>query len=199
MKEKELENREGMLQCSEQTAHDLEADDIFEYLLQEKEKDLTLKGMLLESRERQIKSREGQIKIGIHNTIPIPSKGSLNPQIKCEPVTANPSFKLLKLTEIADESTYLYILSCQPRVTVTICFVYKVISDLESTDPLFINPIHRIGLMHKGSIDSRKQEWSVQINVSIKNYKQTVTSLSLSLLVGTTVDTIRKKKIDYPA
>ena len=76
MKEKELENRDRMLQCSEQTAHDLEADDIYEYLLQKNEKDLTLKGMLLESRKRQIKRQEGQIKIGIHNTIPIPSKGS---------------------------------------------------------------------------------------------------------------------------
>ena len=37
MKEKELENRERMFQCSEQTAHDLEADDIYEYLLQKKD------------------------------------------------------------------------------------------------------------------------------------------------------------------
>ena len=56
MKEKELENRERMLQCSEQRAHDLEADDIYEYLLQKKEEELNLKCMLLESRERQIKS-----------------------------------------------------------------------------------------------------------------------------------------------
>ena len=41
------------------------------------------------------------------------------------------------------------LLSCQPRVTVTSCFVYKVIRDLESTDYLCINPIHRIGLIHK--------------------------------------------------
>ena len=34
------------------------------------------------------------------------------------------------------------ILSCQPRVTVMSCFVYKVISDLESID-------HRTGLIHK--------------------------------------------------
>ena len=92
MKEKELENRERMLQCSEQRAHDLEADDIYEYLLQKKEEELNLKCMLLESRERQIKSREGQIKIGIQNTLPIPSKVTLKPQIKCE---------------LADEPTYI--------------------------------------------------------------------------------------------
>ena len=37
------------------------------------------------------------------------------------------------------------LLSCQPRVTVTLCFVYKVIRDLESIDNLCINPIRRIG------------------------------------------------------
>ena len=41
------------------------------------------------------------------------------------------------------------LLSCQPRVTVTSCFVYKVIRDLESIDHLCINPFHRIGLIHK--------------------------------------------------
>ena len=40
-------------------------------------------------------------------------------------------------------------LSCQPRVTVMSCFVYKVIRDLESIDHFCINPIHRIGLIHK--------------------------------------------------
>ena len=43
----------------------------------------------------------------------------------------------------------LDVLSCQPRVTVTSCFVYKVIRDLESTDHLCINPILWIGLIHK--------------------------------------------------
>ena len=43
----------------------------------------------------------------------------------------------------------LVILSCQPRVTVTSCFVYKVKRDLESIYHLCINPIHRIGLIHK--------------------------------------------------
>ena len=41
------------------------------------------------------------------------------------------------------------VLSCQPRVTVTSRFVYKVIRDLESIDRLCINPIQRIGLIHK--------------------------------------------------
>ena len=41
------------------------------------------------------------------------------------------------------------LLSCQPRVTVTICFVYRVTRDLESIYYLFINPICRIGLIHK--------------------------------------------------
>ena len=41
------------------------------------------------------------------------------------------------------------ILSCQPRVPVTSCFVYKVIRDLESIDHLCINPICRIGLIQK--------------------------------------------------
>ena len=35
------------------------------------------------------------------------------------------------------------VLSCQPRVTMTSCFVYKVIRDLESIDHLCINPIHK--------------------------------------------------------
>ena len=41
------------------------------------------------------------------------------------------------------------LLSCQPRVTVTPFFVYKVIRDLYSIDHLCINPILRIGLIHK--------------------------------------------------
>ena len=43
----------------------------------------------------------------------------------------------------------MHVLSCQPRVTVTSCFVYKMIRDLESTDHLCINPILWIGLIHK--------------------------------------------------
>ena len=41
------------------------------------------------------------------------------------------------------------LLSCQPIVTVTLCFVYKDIRDLSSIDHLCINPILRIGLIHK--------------------------------------------------
>ena len=44
------------------------------------------------------------------------------------------------------------VLFCQPRVTMTTCFVIR---DLESIDHLFINPIRRIGLIHKRSLDSR--------------------------------------------
>ena len=45
------------------------------------------------------------------------------------------------------------ILSCKPRVTVMSCFVYKVITDLESIDHLCINPINRIGFIHTRSVD----------------------------------------------
>ena len=41
------------------------------------------------------------------------------------------------------------VLSCQPRVTVTSCFVYKVIRNLELIDHGCINPIRRLGLIHK--------------------------------------------------
>ena len=37
----------------------------------------------------------------------------------------------------------------------TSCFVHKVIMDLESIYHLYINPIHRIGSMHKRSISIR--------------------------------------------
>ena len=42
----------------------------------------------------------------------------------------------------------IQLLSCQPRVKVTLCFVYKVIRDLKSIDHLCIDPIRRIGLIH---------------------------------------------------
>ena len=45
-----------------------------------------------------------------------------------------------------------YILSCQPGVTVTSCFVCRVIRDLESIGHLCIDAIHRIGLIHEWSI-----------------------------------------------
>ena len=43
----------------------------------------------------------------------------------------------------------IQVLSCQVRVTVTSCFVYKVIRDLESIDHVCINPIRMIRLIHK--------------------------------------------------
>ena len=71
-------------------------------------------------------------------------------------------------------------------------FVYKVIRDLESKDHLCIkkdhlciNPIRRIGLIHKRSLDSCTLKWSVQVNVLLKDSKKNITSLSL--LVGKTV------------
>ena len=78
------------------------------------------------------------------------------------------------------------LLSCQPRATVSSCFVYKVIQDLESIYHLCINPICRIGLIHKWSIDSRLWNRIVQGNALLNYCKQTITSLSLS--VGTPVD-----------
>ena len=72
-------------------------------------------------------------------------------------------------------------------MTVTSCFVYEVIKDLESIYRLCINPIRRIELhvIHRLSIDSRKQKWSAEVNVSLNNGKQNITLLSL--LVCTTV------------
>ena len=64
-------------------------------------------------------------------------------------------------------------------------FVYKAIKDLKSIDHLFINPIRRIGLIHKCSLDLRWLKWIVQVNVLLNNCKQRITSLSL--LVGTTI------------
>ena len=56
---------------------------------------------------------------------------------------------------LSAEEIEAVLLPCQPRVTVTSCFVYKVIRDLESRDHLCINPILRIGLIHKCSLDLR--------------------------------------------
>ena len=81
------------------------------------------------------------------------------------------------------------LLSCQPGVTVTSCFVYKVIRDLCSLDHLCINPILRIGLIHKWSIDSSLLKWSLHFCVLLSNSKQSI--MSLSLLVGWTVDWLK--------
>ena len=67
----------------------------------------------------------------------------------------------------------------------TSCFVYKVIREFKSIDHLCFNPIHRIGSIHKQSINSYKLKWSVQVNFLLYDCKQNTTSLSL--LVGKTV------------
>ena len=88
--------------------------------------------------------------------------------------------------KVSEYCFYLYyILSCQPGVTVTLCFVCKVIRDFESICHLCINPIHRKGFIHKRSMDSHWLRWSVQVNVLLGNCRQGM--MSLSLLVGTTV------------
>ena len=69
---------------------------------------------------------------------------------------------------------------CQPRVTETSCMFTKL-----SGDHLCINPIRKIGLIHKWSTDLRKLKWSVQVNILLNNCKQNITSLSF--LIGTTV------------
>ena len=67
-------------------------------------------------------------------------------------------------------TSFHLLLSCQHRVTVMSCFVYKVSRDLESIDHLCINPILK---------------WSVQVNVLLNICKHNITSLSL--LAGRTV------------
>ena len=64
-----------------------------------------------------------------------------------------PAFCIWSLVCCAVKYSVAFLLSCQPRVTVTSCFVYKVIRDLESVDHLCINPIRRIGLIHVLSVD----------------------------------------------
>ena len=91
-------------------------------------------------------------------------------------------FRYICMTQLAKITI---LLSCQPRVTVRSCFVYKVLRDIESIDHLCINLIRRIGLIHNKSIDSRLVKCCVQDNVLVNNCKQNNTSLSL--LVGTTV------------
>ena len=97
---------------------------------------------------------------------------------------ANPWHSTLTVTW-HQEDKRKQLLSCQPRVTVTSCFVCKVIRDLESIDPLCINPIRRIGLIHKWSINSRLLKWGVHVSVLFSNGKQSIASLSF--LVGTIV------------
>ena len=86
-------------------------------------------------------------------------------------------------------STYrLKVLSCQPRVTVTSCFVYKVTRDLESIVHLHINPICRIELIHISDLSIRvssSEVYKFMLYTVVNNCKQNITPLSL--LVGTTV------------
>ena len=58
-------------------------------------------------------------------------------------------FDLSRMVKQTGESQNENLLYTQSRVTVRSCFVYKVIRDLELIDHLCINPIHRIGLIHK--------------------------------------------------
>ena len=74
-------------------------------------------------------------------------------------------------------------------MTLTSCFVYKVIRDVKSKGHLCINPtqdrintqvIYRFGLL----------KWSVHVSVLLSDCKQIITSLSL--LIGTTVHGLGK-------
>ena len=80
--------------------------------------------------------------------------------------------------------SYHYCPASQKRAVAS-CFVYKYFRDLESIDHLCINPICRIGLIHKYTIDSHWHKWSAQVNVLLNNCKQNMTQLSL--LTGRTV------------
>ena len=71
-----------------------------------------------------------------------------------------------ELCVYVDVVLVLFLITAVPAKSdsdVTFCF--KAIRDLESIDHLFINPIHRIGLIHKCSLDSRWLKWIVQVNV----------------------------------
>ena len=56
---------------------------------------------------------------------------------------------LLGLLKACKQYTQKRIATVLPAKTVRSCFVYKVIRDLELIDHLRINPICRIGLIHK--------------------------------------------------
>ena len=99
----------------------------------------------------------------------------------------NPVSKIISVVEVIK---FQPLLSCQPWVTVTSRFVYKVIRALEWIDHLCINPILGIGLIHKWSIDSHYLNRSLHVSVLLSNCKQSITSLSL--LVGTTVGVCQK-------
>ena len=66
-----------------------------------------------------------------------------------------PRTDFLSSGPILTSTKLVLLLSCQPRVTVISCFVFKVIRDLESIDHLCIYPMRRIVLIHKRSLDAR--------------------------------------------
>ena len=86
-------------------------------------------------------------------------KSELSYKNKCFSLVCNylrPSNNSIQLIFYFDSDNLLRLskmvkclLSCQPRVTVTSCFVYKVIRDLESIYHLCINSIRRIGSILK--------------------------------------------------
>ena len=88
-----------------------------------------------------------QLTIIIHNVQPlifgtIASKFGVPECVESRGPKVRASSKCLHLLH------YL-LLSCQPIMTVPSCVAYKVIRGLESIDHLRINPIHKIGLIHK--------------------------------------------------
>ena len=76
-------------------------------------------------------------------------------------------------------------------------FCYTFIRDFESIGHLHINPILRIGLIHKLPINTHWLKWRIQVDVFLSNCKQNISSLSL--LVGTTVTDMQKSMLMYPA
>ena len=84
---------------------------------------------------------------------PIINDGGIKMQ-KFSLYTISLLFKIIRCEDMSRVSIRYWqkeklVLSCQPRVTVTSGFVYKVIWGSESIDHLCINPIRRIGLIHK--------------------------------------------------
>ena len=94
-----------------------------------------------------------QLTIIIHNVQPlifgtIASKFGVPECVESRGPKVRASSKFLHLL-------YYLLLSCQLIMTVTSCFANKVIRDLELTDHLCINPICRIRLIFKLSIDTQ--------------------------------------------
>ena len=64
--------------------------------------------------------------------------------IDCTNMTMKHHLNLMNMENAKKMMQFYQVLCCQQRVTVTSCFVNKVIRDLESIDHLCINPIHMI-------------------------------------------------------